>query len=80
MPRGVKGYRWVETGYKVWMLEDRPRHFLGVVLLNAGDIFTWYLRDGRPASGECPTRREAMAAVEALVIPRRTSPCASATS
>lgn len=66
MPSGIKGMRWIETGKKVWMLEDEPRHFNGCVS-DYGDRFTWFI--GLHYQGEAKTKREAMNEVEKIVMP-----------
>lgn len=69
MPKGVKGYRWVETGYKVWQLEDgRPgsRHFRGCVSLISDGLYSWYVVGG--PQGTEGGRREAFLAVELYVL------------
>lgn len=70
MPSGIKGYRWVETGCKVWQLEDTPRHFRGAVSITADpDSWSWWIRGGA-VQGYSPTIREARAEVERRVCGR----------
>ena len=66
MPSGIKGMRWIETGKKVWQLEDEPRHFNGCVS-DWGSHCTWYV--GMYWQGEAKTKREAMGEVEKIIIP-----------
>jgi hypothetical protein len=35
--------RWIETGCKVWGLEDYPRHFLAFVSLIGSGLYSWYI-------------------------------------
>lgn len=73
MPKGIKGYRWIETGYSVWMLEhpSGSRRFLGVVSCTGDeDIFVWWTTEGR-FHGEKRSSREAMTCVEKQTIPDR---------
>lgn len=71
MPRGVAGYRWVETGYGVWQLEDTPRHYRGCVSVTSdSECYAWWVT-GQGPSGESATRDEAKREVERHVIPAR---------
>lgn len=74
-------FRWINTGYSVFGLEDAPRHFRGYVSLASGGVWTWYVTGGPSFSesrswepgirfvmcGECPTRRAAMREVEGII-------------
>lgn len=64
----VRGYRWVETGKRVWQLEGPPksRHFHGCVSDNSG-WFGWHGGYASAEQGESATKREAMDHVEELV-------------
>jgi hypothetical protein len=71
MPRGIKDYRWIETGCQVWMLEhpSGSRRFAGVVSTNT-EGFTWWTKESH-FHGETKTAAEARKAVEDQVIPDR---------
>ena len=72
MPRGVRGYRWIETGHRVWQLEhpSGSRRFIGVVSCTCeDDVFTWWTTEG--FHGESKSHREAMREVEQQTIPSR---------
>lgn len=71
MPRGIKGYRWIETGIRVFMLENPigTRHFLGCVSENT-DGWTWRTHaGGNYQQGEASTFREAKHQVDRRNIP-----------
>lgn len=73
MPKGIKGYRWIETGFRVWMLEhpSESRRFVGVVSCTSDeDVFVWWTTEGK-FHGESPSHREAMQQVEKQTIPTR---------
>lgn len=68
----IRGYRWVETGNRVWQLESQPRRFHGVVscrfayvhgrvMVDAGAPYSWWISGSQ---GEAKSKREAMDAVE----------------
>src|SRR3990167_4200896 len=72
MPKGLRGYRWISTGRHVWMLEDRPRHFLGCVSYYGDGDYRWHMGfGGGGVQGEARTKREAMDEVERRAIPER---------
>ncbi len=71
MPRGIKGFRWIETGRRVWALESKPRYFHGFVSEYVGrePPCTAYTQNRVPTlEGDFPTRRDAMNFVEALTL------------
>lgn len=67
MPKGIKGYRWVQTGPQVWQLEGDPGHFHGRVYLNGDNTYTWVCLRLRH-QGEEGNRSKAMFRVERIVI------------
>jgi len=70
MPKGIRGFRWIETGRRVWQLEDLPRHFRGCVSQYGPSDFRWHLGfGGEPDQGESSTKRDAMNEVERRIIP-----------
>jgi hypothetical protein len=68
MPKGIKGYRWVETGIRVWQLEhpSGTRRFCGCVSENSSG-WTWWTRNRE--QGEANSIRGAKDQVETRVIP-----------
>jgi hypothetical protein len=75
MPRGIRGYRWIETGCKVFGLEDSPRHFLGYVSVTCSpDCWNWFTsRSPDSEAGYAETIRGAKAEVERRVIPKKSA-------
>lgn len=67
MPRGIKGLRWIETGRKVWQLEDTPRHFCGCVSVYGDGYAKWFV--GSFAQGEAKSEKEGKTEVEKVIIP-----------
>lgn len=75
----MRGFRWVETGVKVWGLEDAPRHFLGFVSLIWGGVYSWSVPGGYSivyswksevlyvGCGESPTELQAKRELEYFV-------------